>query len=147
MYRLPAKYLIVIVLTAKKTQNFGLLWLNTVRFYDLKMPEFPDDDWSKKVFFFRREAFLSRNVSLISLTVVSSALTVLLLECSTALTVGDKRFCWEDSHWFMNTATNKKAPSKACLSPTVRAVQHSTSRTVRAEETTVRDTKETFQDK
>ena len=42
--------------------------------------------------------------------------TVLLLECIKALTVGDRRVCWEDSHWFMNTATNRKAPSKlVCL--------------------------------
>ena len=69
--------------------------------------------------FFRGKHFLCWNVSLISLislTVVSSALTVLLLECSTALTVGDKCFCWEDSHWFMNSATNRKDPSKqVCL--------------------------------
>ena len=54
--------------------------------------------------FFRGKPFCIE----MSLTFVSSALTVLLLECSTALTVGEKHVSWEDSHWFRNTATNRK---------------------------------------
>jgi hypothetical protein len=44
----------------------------------------------------------------------------------------------------MDTATNRKTPSKTCLSPTVRAVLHFKTRTVITEEATVRDVKETF---
>ena len=88
--------------------------------------------------------FWAYNVTLRSLTVVSSVLTVLLIKCNTALTERDKLDCWEDSHWFMNTTTNRKAPIKTCLSLSVGAVLDSRTRTVGTEETTVSDLKETF---
>ena len=87
------------------------------------------------------------NVSLRSLTDVSLVLTVLLLKFKTAPTERDKQACWENSHWFMNIATNRKTAIKTWLSLSVLAMMLFRSRTVRVKETTVKDLKETFYDK
>ena len=64
-----------------------------------------------------------------------------------ALTVGDKHVCWEPFLLVTVFMNQWEYSQQVRLSPTVRALLHSKSRTVRAEETTVRDTKETFQKK